>query len=295
MSKLKYFVPNAITLSSLFCGFSAIIFAFNNELRFAFMLILIGSVLDFLDGLTAKLLDAKSELGAQLDSLSDLVTFGVAPGVMIYVLMDVITDRELFLDIDNSNRYFDYGKFMVMSDFWEFNEYTSGKYASPEVNQLWVYRGWDSQISWKVLAVAGLIPIAGALRLAKFNVKQNQVASFEGLAIPAAGLFVASIPIVIEQFFIEGYQVDDLLDKHLIAVPIFLIAILMVLPIQMFSFKLKSLKWKDAKVQYIFIVWAIPLFVTCLLIKNIWLSIPLIVFLYLIVSVINNLIRRNEV
>ncbi len=287
MSKLKFFVPNAITLSSLFCGFSAIIFAFNNELRFAFILILIGGVLDFLDGLSAKLLDAKSEIGAQLDSLSDLVTFGVAPAVMIYVLMDAVTGYNLMLDEGFESRYYDYGTFFAMKTF-------SGHHLI-ELNEFWQLKYWVSEISWKSILVASLIPLGGALRLAKFNVKKNTSGSFEGLAIPAAGLFLGSLPVVIEQLFVEGYDVSPLLNKYLIFGLIFSVVCLMIAPIKMFSFKLKSFKWKDANIQYIFLILALPLFIACLLIKNIWLSVPLIVLLYLIVSTINNLIKRNEV
>lgn len=99
--KLKQHIPNLLTLGNLACGFLAIIFfleePFNKEsfkddcgvdyldyIEAGAILILLASVFDFLDGLTARLLKVQSEIGAQLDSLADLVTFGVAPGMMFY-------------------------------------------------------------------------------------------------------------------------------------------------------------------------------------------------------------------
>ena len=78
-------VPNAITLGSLLCGFVAITRAFEGETLQAAWLICLANFLDLLDGRVAKGLHATSALGAELDTFSDLVTFGVAPATLIYV------------------------------------------------------------------------------------------------------------------------------------------------------------------------------------------------------------------
>jgi len=84
---MKKHIPNFITSCNLASGFIAIIFAFNGELVTASWLILAAMVLDFFDGLSARLLKAYSEIGKELDSLADVVSFGVAPAVLLYQLI----------------------------------------------------------------------------------------------------------------------------------------------------------------------------------------------------------------
>lgn len=79
-------LPNIITLANLFCGCMAIIAIFNAKLEMAGMLVIIAAVLDFLDGFAARMLKAYSDIGKQLDSLADMVTFGVVPGLMLYTI-----------------------------------------------------------------------------------------------------------------------------------------------------------------------------------------------------------------
>jgi len=80
-------LPNILTLGNLFSGCLGIIFVLNGQLKIAAYLILLGGAFDFLDGFIARLLKVSSPLGAQLDSLSDMVTFGVLPGMMLYKFM----------------------------------------------------------------------------------------------------------------------------------------------------------------------------------------------------------------
>lgn len=80
-------IPNILTLLNLFCGCIAIVLVFNGAYTHASWLIVIAAVFDFLDGTAARLLNARSELGKQLDSLADVVSFGVAPASIMYALM----------------------------------------------------------------------------------------------------------------------------------------------------------------------------------------------------------------
>ncbi len=83
---MKKYIPDMITSMNLLCGIIGVIFAFRGRLDIAFLLMLGASLADFLDGLAARALDAYSDLGKELDSLSDLVSFGVLPSVMLYNL-----------------------------------------------------------------------------------------------------------------------------------------------------------------------------------------------------------------
>ena len=79
-----YLLPNAFTTAALFCGFYAIVMAMNQRFEHATWAIFIAMILDGLDGRVARLTNTQSEFGAQYDSLSDMVSFGAAPALVIY-------------------------------------------------------------------------------------------------------------------------------------------------------------------------------------------------------------------
>ena len=86
ISPLRH-VPNAITCLNLFCGCMAVIFSFDGRLEMAACFIFAAAVFDFFDGFTARWLKAYSAIGKELDSLADMVSFGVAPASVMYALL----------------------------------------------------------------------------------------------------------------------------------------------------------------------------------------------------------------
>jgi CDP-diacylglycerol--serine O-phosphatidyltransferase len=84
---MKTYIPNAITCLNLLCGCLALYFAFNERLEYAAYLVGIAAIFDFLDGMLARVLKAYSEIGKQLDSLADMVSFGVVPGAIMFGLL----------------------------------------------------------------------------------------------------------------------------------------------------------------------------------------------------------------
>ncbi len=84
---IKKHIPNFITLLNLFCGCIAVVFAFRDEFELAFLFVALGIFFDFFDGFFARIFNVSSELGLQLDSLADMVTSGVTPGVAMFFLM----------------------------------------------------------------------------------------------------------------------------------------------------------------------------------------------------------------
>lgn len=86
MNLLKH-LPNALTCCNLFCGCVGLVAVFNGNLEAAAWLTLIAAVFDFADGMAARLLKAYSDIGKELDSLADCVTFGVLPGAIMYALL----------------------------------------------------------------------------------------------------------------------------------------------------------------------------------------------------------------
>ena len=154
---MKKHIPNLITLLNLFCGTVAIIFAVKNQLEVAAIFAFMGIFFDFFDGFAARILGVQSDLGVQLDSLADMVTSGVVPGIVMYQLFNM----------------------------------TSGS------SMTWGQNGdFFSTIKWLPL-LGLLITLASAYRLAKFNIDENQVSSFIGLPTPANTLFILSLPLIL--------------------------------------------------------------------------------------------------
>ena len=96
---MKKHIPNFITLLNLFCGCIAVVFAVMNQLEFAAIFVFLGIFFDFLDGFAARILNVKSELGIQLDSLADMVTSGVVPGIVMFQLLNMAQKGGWNLDL----------------------------------------------------------------------------------------------------------------------------------------------------------------------------------------------------
>jgi len=154
---LKRHLPNLLTLGNLLCGTIAVIFALKNDFEVTFMLVLLGIVFDFFDGFVARLLGVQAELGKQLDSLADMVTSGVVPGIVMY---------QLFIASIQTDAV----------GYFGFN------FATPTGSYL-PYVGL-------------LLTLAACYRLAKFNIDTRQTDSFIGLPTPAMSLFVVSLPLL---------------------------------------------------------------------------------------------------
>ena len=86
---IKRHIPNALTCANLFSGCIGVVFAFNDRLDVAAYAVLISGIFDFFDGNFARMLNVKSPIGKELDSLADMVSFGFLPGVVMYKLLEL--------------------------------------------------------------------------------------------------------------------------------------------------------------------------------------------------------------
>ena len=84
---IKKHIPNLFTLGNLLCGSIAVVYALGNQIEMTAIFVVLGIVLDFFDGFLARMLNVAGELGKQLDSLADMVTSGVVPGLVMYNLL----------------------------------------------------------------------------------------------------------------------------------------------------------------------------------------------------------------
>lgn len=251
-------IPNIFTLLNLFFGCIAIVFAlqtnavtiyvnddfsssFNlpEKLTWASYCIVIAAAIDFLDGFIARLAGSSSALGRQLDSLSDVVSFGVAPGVILYQLL----------------------KF---------------SYAREE-------NGLDVSIIW--LMPAFILSCAAAYRLAKFNLDDTQSESFKGVPVPAAGLLVASFPLILHFNTISGVN-NLLINKWILYGLILVLSYLMISNIRMMALKFSDFSVKNNAPKLILFVIAI---IGAIFLK--WLAVPVIFLFYIIISLSTSKIK----
>ncbi|MFA6335504.1 MAG: CDP-diacylglycerol--serine O-phosphatidyltransferase [Bacteroidales bacterium] len=99
---IKRHIPNAITSLNLFFGTIAVIYAFEGYQVYAIYLIMAAAVCDFLDGFAARLMKSYSPMGKELDSLADLVSFGLAPTILLYHRMDVFVSPHISGGLDTA-------------------------------------------------------------------------------------------------------------------------------------------------------------------------------------------------
>lgn len=228
---MKKHIPNAITCLNLFSGCLALYFAFKGELVYTAYLVGLAAIFDFLDGMLARVLHAYSEIGKQLDSLADMVSFGVVPGTVMFMLLQ---------------------------------------------------RTGDSFMGFPIQTVAFfgfLITVFSALRLAKFNIDTRQTTSFIGLPTPANTIFVASLPLILNQGDLVYYEL--ILNPWVLLILTVLLSYLLVAELPLFALKFKNLKWQDNSVRFIF------LFLSAILVIVLgFAAIPLIIVLYIILSII---------
>ncbi len=251
---MKRHIPNIITLLNVFCGCVATVFAVLNQLEMAAIFVFLGIFFDFFDGLAARALNVKSELGLQLDSLADVITSGLVPGVVMFQLLG-----------------------MSMTGGWNAGDMFG--HASSE---------FGLSILFQPLPLVGfLITLASAYRLAKFNIDENQTSSFIGLPTPANALLILSLPLILL------YQNNDVLNG-IILNQWFLIGVtllstyLLNAKIKLFALKFENWGFKDNALRYIFIIISLVLLITLQ-----FLAVPLIIVFYVLSSVVANLQTKN--
>lgn len=242
-------------------GLLAILLALSGRIDLAPFAVFAGAIFDFLDGFIARKLKIAGEMGKQLDSLADMVTFGIAPGIIMLVILTPI------------------------SEFW-----ISGK-----INFTDCAYGCVDWNSWLKEVIAGenrnflpflalLIPFFSLFRLAKFNIDTRQTESFIGLPTPANTLFFMSFPLALSYGNPEGMLANVyafMFHPLVISILIILMSVMLVAALPLFSLKFKTFGWAGNQIRYIFLLISLAFIV----LFTVW-SLALIVFLYLILSLL---------
>lgn len=245
-------IPNLFTLLNLVCGCIAIVCILQNGIAIQYnadgaqyvdvpeqivlgsVFIGLAAVIDFLDGFVARLFNATSEMGKQLDSLADVVSFGAAPAMIMYQLLRASFAREQ---------------------------------DGLEVSVLW-------------LLPAFVLAAAGAYRLARFNIDASQATGFKGVPIPAAGLLIASFPLIYWYSSSEAIN-QILLNKWVLYGIIALVSWLMVSKLPLLALKFKE---KTVATLMPFIILAVIVVAAAVFLK--WLAVPLAFIAYILLSLL---------
>lgn len=226
---MKRHLPNFLTCCNLLCGCLGIIFVLEERGVPAAYLVWLACVFDFFDGFAARMLKVASPIGKELDSLADIVSFGVLPALVMYKMI-----------------------------------------------------GASTASAWLPF-LAFFIAVFSALRLAIFNVDETQRDSFRGLNTPANTLFITSLPLlrdVIGRWLYEPWV--------LVAITL-LFSLLLVSRIELFALKFKNFTWQDNRTRFTFLILSV-----LLLIALGTTAIPIIILLYILLSLIDNSIGGRK-
>ncbi|MEI6274370.1 MAG: CDP-diacylglycerol--serine O-phosphatidyltransferase [Prolixibacteraceae bacterium] len=212
-------IPNFITSLNVLCGSVAVVFILKGDLTTGVFLIMLAAIFDFLDGMSARLLKAYSLMGKELDSLADMISFGLAPGLLMFKLLEISIFKADILPELQSNL---------------------------------------SPVQLLIMGTAFLIPIFSALRLAKFNIDERQTSSFIGLPTPANAIFISSLALIQEHGSLPAVDHILLSTPVLIGITL-IFSYLLISEIPMFSLKFKTLSWKNNQLQISFVFLSILL------------------------------------
>lgn len=226
--KLARHIPNILTLSNLLCGCVGILFAQDFPFLIPAYCVWVACVFDFLDGFAARALRVSTPIGKELDSLADMVSFGILPAMTMY--------------------------------------------------------GWiNHAIPGSPLAyIAFLLAAFSALRLAQFNIDSRQTDHFIGLPTPAGALFITGLAFLEAPFNVITSGIAGLISITII------VSLLLVAPIDLFALKFKNFSWGDNKLRFTFIATSVLLLA---LLQAA--AIPLIILLYIILSLVVGILLRK--
>ena len=278
-------IPNLFTAANMLCGFVSIILALFGRIDLAPLFILAALIFDFLDGFIARKMNLQGELGKQLDSLADMVTFGIAPGIIMLVMIVIGIDFSTLLSKESGTNFqnteLSYYAFIQIWDWIQALIYG-------------VPNDFDASIKYLPF-IALIIPFFSMFRLAKFNLDKRQSDRFRGVPTPLNTIFFLFFPLYfslnLNQWEHQEKWILLLFDCYTLSAITVLFSVLMVTDIPLISLKFKTWTWNENKFRYILVgssLIIIPLF-------WIW-AILIIVFLYLLLSLIENYqLKKHEV
>ncbi len=231
MNFIKNNLANVFTLANLFSGSIGVINLITGNYEITAICIILSLILDFFDGFIARAMKSNSELGVQLDSLADMVSFGLLPGVVMYKALEPFGTQFLGVDLPFEIKY-----------------------------------------------IGLFITLFSCLRLAIFNLDDEQTYYFKGLNTPSNTILIFGLYYA----FMETGAFKIFFDHSALLIFITLISsLLLVSPVKMISMKFKSMKIAD---NYPKVALAIGVILILIFFKTV--GIPLSMLYYILISVI---------
>lgn len=231
MNFFKNNLANLFTLGNLFSGTFGVIQLLEGRYEITGICLIVSLILDFFDGFVARALKANSNLGGQLDSLADMVTFGVLPGVVMYKSLEVFGNQFFNITFPFDLKYFGL-----------------------------------------------LVTLFSCLRLAIFNLDEEQTYYFKGLNTPSNTVLLFGL---FYGFLAKGEFLFLFSNPFLLIALSIISSWLLISPVKMIAMKFKSMKWRDNIPKMILVVG-----VLFILIFFKTLGIPLVIVYYILVSII---------
>lgn len=231
MNFIKNNLANAFTLANLFSGSIGVIQLLAGNYQITAICIIVSLILDFFDGFIARAMKSNSNLGAQLDSLADMVSFGLLPGIVMYKALEPFGNQIFGMELPFEIKYF--GLF---------------------------------------------ITLFSCLRLAIFNLDEEQTYYFKGLNTPSNTILIFGLYYA----FLENGNFQFLFENPLLMVIFTIISSwILVSPIKMIAMKFKSMKLEDNYPKIALLIGAILILI---IFKTV--GIPLVILYYILISLI---------
>lgn len=212
---IKKHIPNALTCLNLGFGFWGILLLVNGKVTEATLCIGAALIVDFFDGFTARMLHVSSPIGKELDSLADVVSFGVLPGIMLTLMIASITTGVPYEGISDINLF--------------------------------------ERSAFSFYMLLGTLPaMFSAVRLAKFNLDTRQSDRFFGVPTPSNAMVVASFNLI--AIDPDSFLFTLVNNLYFICGYCILISYLLIAEIPLMALKFKEFSWKNNKYRYLLII-----------------------------------------
>ncbi|MBL4624657.1 MAG: CDP-alcohol phosphatidyltransferase family protein [Flavobacteriales bacterium] len=271
-------IPNSLTLCNLICGCLGIVCAFNQQLEWAGYFIGIAAIFDFLDGFAARMLNAKSAIGGQLDSLADMVTFGVLPGIILFQLLS-ISFGEYFIEF--SQRPFNH--IIVQCLAFLIVAFSAVRLAKFNVDE----SQSDSFVGMPTPAIAIFI---GSLPVILYSLGFNLYNPLNGelLDVVAKTKYWSNLDV---------WVLTILQSKWILLIMAIVCSAMLVVPVRMLALKFKGFGWQNNRQIFVFLIVIATIGVYTSLpylfyIEGLpvldFLAIPLVILVYPVYSVLTN-------
>ena len=217
---MKKVIPSFLTILNLICGCFAIALAFQFQFEAVLIFVCLGNLFDFLDGFAARALNSVTNFGKHLDSITDVITSGVVPGLVVFQLFKLSGNK--------------------VSDF-----------------EVLIF-GYDLTFSLSPISfIAFIITIGSAIRLSKFNTSIGND-EFIGLPTPANAIFFSALPVLINsELFIESKEI--FLNNYFLIMSILFSVFLMNAQFRLFSLNISFEDFKSNIYQFSLIIISIPI------------------------------------